>query len=181
MRRLVSLLLLVAALAGCTDDSENLYTKYRAFFRYSYVSTTPPLYAAVNSPGIFCTITFPAGKYHFALTDGNAFTYTPTALDAYGPPECIAGFIVGTPQVPDVYGNFTVTAYDLVCPNCYEESAIQRSLTVSEGGAAKCSRCLRTYDLNNNGIMTSGPASGRKLFRYHVAYAATQGVLMIQN
>lgn len=174
-------LLLLAGMSGCADDTDGFYSGYRAFFRYNYVLTTQPLLSAVGNPGMFCTITFPGGNYRFVSSDGKTtFDYRPTALDQYGKPECVAGFIVGTPNIPDFNGQFTLAAYDLVCPECFISTSIQRSLGVAQNGWAACSRCGRSYDLNNGGIVVQGE-TGRKLLRYHVAYSPAQGVLVIQN
>lgn len=173
--------LLAVGLSGCADDTDDFYSNYRAFFRYNYVLTTPPLLTAVGNPGMFCAINFPNGNYHFVSSDGkNTYDYRPTAMDQYGKPECVAGFIVGMPNIPDFSGQFAPVAYDLVCPECFTSTSIQRSLSIAQNGWATCSRCNRSYDLNNGGIVVQGEA-GRKLLRYHVAYSPAQGVLVIQN
>ena len=180
MRRLLLLLpLWTLLLVACNDESDHLYSSYRAFFRYTYVETTPPLLTATRNPGMWCAINFPNGNYHFLLNDGRtSYTHRPTAADNYGRPECIAGFIVGTPNIPDFNGQFPVMAFDLVCPECYTESSIQRSLAIDAQGRATCSRCGRTYDLNNSGIVVGGD-QGRRLFRYRVA--ASGNNLYISN
>ena len=180
MRRLLLLLpLWMLLLVACDDESDHLYSSYRAFFRYTYVETTPPLLTATRNPGMWCAINFPNGNYHFLLNDGRtSYTHRPTAADNYGRPECIAGFIVGTPNIPDFNGQFPVMAFDLVCPECFTTASIQRSLTIDAQGRATCSRCGRTYDLNNSGIVVGGDQS-RRLFRYHVA--ASGNNLYISN
>lgn len=180
MKRLFPLALLLALLpASCAEEAESYYANLRAFFRFGSVITTPQLNSAVNNPGQFCTITFSGGYYLFTGPDGSFTRYAATAVDNYGRPEYVSGFIVGTPAVPDLNGNFALSAFDLVCPNCYE-TYIQRPLSFSGTTAMHCNRCGRTYDLNNGGIVSSGTA-GRPLFRYRVTYAATQGMLLIQN
>lgn len=181
MKRLFPLALLLALLpASCAEEAESYYASLRAFFRYGNVINTPQLLTAVTNPGQFCIITFSAGYYHFTGPDGGKPTDWPaTAVDAYGKPEYVSGFIVGTPAVPDLNGNFALSAFDLVCPNCYE-TYIQRPLSFSGTTAMYCNRCGRTYDLNNGGIVSSG-TTGRPLFRYRVSYAASQGMLLIQN
>ena len=182
-RRLVRGVLSLAAvlhLTACGVDSDDLYATYSAYFRYTAVSTTPPLLSALTSPGMFCAISFSNSVYNFRGCDGATYTYTPTAVDAQITREYINGFIVGTPAVQDLTGS-SLVAYDLVCPNCYVDSYIQRSLTFATTSTVQCGRCQRTYDLNNSGIVISDEG-GTSLFRYHITYAATgTGVLIIQN
>lgn len=173
------ILLLCALAAACSADVENLYANIRAFFRFTPVTQVPGLHAALNNPGLFCAITFPNGKYRFAGSDGSTFDYTPTAMDQYGKPECVGGFIVGMPNIPDLNGNFYDIAFDLVCPNCYSNNAVQRNLTL-RGTDALCGRCNRRYDLNNSGIVSAGD-NGRGLYRYHISYTQAQNLLLIQN
>lgn len=179
-RRILFSGLLTLLLCACADEAESYYANVRAFFRFGNVITTPQLLTAVSNPGQFCTITFAGGYYHFTGPDGSSTPYAATAVDNYGRPEYISGFIVGTPAVPDLSGNFTLSAFDLVCPNCYTENALQRALSFSGTTAMYCNRCRRTYDLNNGGIVSGGDG-GRALFRYRVSYASEQGMLLIQN
>lgn len=168
-------------LAGCAADVSEEYSSERAFFRYTSVSTCPPLYQAVNNPGVYCRITFDQSYYHFANTSGVTYSAPRTALDAYGSPRYISGFIVGTPTIPDLNGNFYQVAYDLVCPTCYDEEAIQRSLTLNGGEeTAACGRCGRVYSLRNSGIILSG-GTGSHLKRYRVTYAAASNMFTVMN
>ena len=173
-------IIMILSLVSCSGDIDHEFAQHRAFFRYQYVATTPPLYAALNNPGMWCTISFPNGNYRFTLLDGSTFEVPPTALDSYTPPECINGFIVGMPNLPDFSGRFDLRAYDRVCPTCYEEAAIQRALTLTHEGRAECSRCHCVYDLNNGGLLIEG-GPGEKLFRYRINYAPVQNILIIQN
>ena len=177
-----------AGLGSCTDDADTLYAGYRAFFRYTHAVTTPPLNAALGNPGTFCTIEFPGKGYRFRLVGGSSqeYNYTPSAADNYGTPEFIAGFIVGTPAYPDMSGLTVPMAFDLVCPNCFEQTSIQRSLSAKSTTEVQCNRCGRVYDLNNGGIVTSSTEQnpgGRALFRYRMTYSqsAGGGTLIIQN
>lgn len=173
-------IIMILSLVSCSGDIDHEFAQHRAFFRYQYVYTAQPLYAALNNPGMWCSITFPNGNYRFTLLDGSTYEVPPTALDSYTPPECISGFIVGTPNLPDFSGRFDIRAYDKVCPTCYEEAAIQRALTLTHEGRAECSRCHCVYDLNNDGLLIEG-GPGEKLFRYRINYAPVQNILIIQN
>ncbi len=183
LRHLLLFFTTILALSSCSDEVNNTYTTRRAFFRFNAVITTAPLYTALSNPGEFCTISFPNGRYVFTGPTGQSSSYEPTAVAQYGKPECISGFIVGTPAIPDLSTGTSIVAYDLVCPNCYEENSIQRSLSFAAPShtTMKCPRCTRFYDLNNSGHVSNG-SGGRALFRYRITYNSSgSGTVVIQN
>lgn len=171
-------LCLPVLLASCADTTEGLYARQRAFLRFTPVSAVAPLQTALRNPGMWCTVTVGTKAYAFRGNDGHTASYPFTASDAYGRPESVAGFILGTPSVPDLNGQLLPQAYDLVCPVCYENDAVQRSLTF--GTAAEtmtCPRCGRIYSLSNNGIEISGKG-GSRLYRYPLTYSGDLVVVM---
>ncbi|MDO4929967.1 MAG: hypothetical protein Q4E59_02415 [Bacteroidales bacterium] len=173
-------LLFVAGMTSCGTDVDDLYSSHAAYFYYSHVTTTTPLFTALNNPGMFCRIHFSNTAYTFEGCDGTSYSYTPTTADTYRSHDCLDGFIVGTPAVADLTGS-SIVAYDLACPNCYEEYYITRRLTFSTTSTVYCSRCKRTYDLNNSGIVTD-EGGGTSLFRYRITYStASTGIMLIQN
>ena len=182
MLQCLLLVALLPSLTACEDDLQNEYSRQRAFFRFPMVNTTPELRSALSSPGMFCKITFPPKYNVFSDAFGHSTQVNRSYLDAYGKPIFIAGFIVGTPSVPDWGGNFFNVAYDLVCPSCYSNDFIDRSLDFNAAVPTemKCGRCGRIYDLNNDGIVKSG-GEGHRLFRYRMSYSQAQGMLVIQN
>lgn len=169
--RLLNILLLLCVLhiSACSEDTNLEYAQAPAFLRVQPVSTVQPLNAALNSPGVFCKVTFSTKFYHFENNHGQSAQINRTALDAYGKPKCLNGFIIGTPNVPDLSGVMAPVAFDLACPTCYAEALIQRSLEMNEQGETYCSRCGTTYDLNNFGYPKDGPGTSTML-RYHVQY-----------
>lgn len=175
MRRFLPLLLLVLTLCGC-DKAEDLYAHTAARLTYNYVNTTPQLLNALNGAGQWCIISYDAASassYSYTFTDanGSSFTSQPLQTVLNGTPISVAGFIVGTPSIVDMNGRLYPQAFDRVCPNCYEETYIQRRLNFhDQTGHVHCSTCHRVYDLNNGGIITAGE-NGKKLYRYHVSYA----------
>ena len=176
MKRAVGLpvLLLAAALAAaCSDDVQDIYSSYPAFFRFSPVTAASQLYTAVSNPGQFCTVTFQNGQYYI-------FTDARGTSTSCGQPVYISGFIVGTPAVIDMSGQFPLTAYDLVCPHCDQTASITRPVAFDGETQMTCPRCGSSYDLNNGGMPVSGPAT-RTLYRYHVAYSQGTQTLIIQN
>lgn len=168
---LAAVVCVIMAVCGCSsDDSYTAYSRYRASFAYYTVMTTTPLKNALTSPGEYCTITLSADRKLNFVSPTLSQQVDVTASAVYQSYTCVAGFIAGMSNMPDIGADTQgLVAYDLVCANCYREDAIQRALTLQEGGKAYCSRCHRTYDLNSKGIISSGD-KGRPLERYHVAY-----------
>lgn len=179
------LLFLLLALAACSNDVETLFANHRAFLRFAPITAAAPLNTALNNPGQWCTITFDATHYHFAALNTPTISYPRTALEAYGQPRAIAGFIVGTPQFPTTTGNFEQVAYDLVCPSCYESAYIERSLQFDADNHehASCSRCRRTYNLGNGSPISvpKDTQTNPRLYRYRLSFNSTTGVFVIQN
>ncbi len=182
MKRLVRSGIAAALLlmtAGCADEVDSTYSSYSASFNFTPVTGVPTLYRAVNNAGQFCSIRRQNTNYIFSDADGNSQTYPITATDVYNTWICISGFIVGTTNIPDIStGQLTLVAFDLVCPNCFNESTIQRRLEFDGDGVVSCGRCDRSYDLNNFGIVSSD-GGGKSLERYRVYYSSDR--LIIQN
>lgn len=176
----IAYLLLGFFLASCADDIEDLYAPWSVRFVFNQVNTTAPLLSALNNPGQFCQITFPNGKYLFKDHDGNEVLYTPTATFGYSRPDgFLSGIIVGSPAIPDFTGQSRV-AYDLVCPNCYDNSEIRRPLHFSSISTLQCARCGCVYDLNNAGNEQHGKS--RALYRYRtVQYNVSTSAMSITN
>lgn len=177
---LTSVLLL---LSGCSDDDTyTKYSRYRANFTFQYVQSVAPLNTALTSPGMFCTIkltaTQPISLIFSTLTD--SYPYPVAASAAYSNYTCVSGFIVGYPTNVEMgTTELANAAFDLACPNCYYDNAIKRDLALQENGIAYCSRCKRSYSLNDFGLIQSGE-SGRPLERYHISLASTN-IMSIYN
>lgn len=183
---LASFLLLTTSISSCGEDVTTRFSQHRAFLRFSPVAAAPPLSAALNGLGEWCSITFDAQRYTFANAAGRTSQYPRTALDAYGAPLAISGFVVGTPALPDLNGRQSVVTFDLVCPSCYEAARIERRLSwqSSAPGTMVCGRCHREYDLNNGGIVSKTQSDEQPnvaLFRYSAQYAADNGTFVVQN
>ena len=75
-------------------------------------------------------------------------------------------------------------AFDNICPNCYDAGRYQQLTWDNNGTRVKCSRCQRTYDLNNGGIIVTGE-QGAKLIRYMAQYTGgiggIGGILVVHN
>lgn len=180
-RNILRTIVLAFALVSCDATVESEYSRLRAFLRVTPVTAATPLFEAANNPGIFCKITQDGAHYIFTRQNGTSTQMDITAVSAnYARMQSIynQGFIVGTPSLPNLSGQFYQVAFDIVCPNCYE-SSIAKMLTL-QGEEAVCPRCGRTYSLANNGIVTKGE-KGRKLHRYRMAYVPTQDMFVINN
>lgn len=161
LRTILPACALLASVAGCSSDVEDYYAHERAFLRFTPVTAIHPLYTALNNPGMFCQITIGTRTYEFKGTDGTTGSYPLTALENYGKPECIAGFVVGIPSTYDMNMQQRPVAYDLACPTCYEENMLQRSLSFSGPEELTClaaivytilpmACCVRENMLSNN-------------------------------
>lgn len=176
----------MATLLACGEESTSRFSHHRAFLRFSPVAAAPVLSAAVHGVGEWCAITYDASHYVFTNAAQRTSRYPRTALDAYGTPTSIAGFVVGTPALPDLSGRQTVVAFDLVCPSCYQGAYVERRLSwePSTPGTLVCGRCQRHYDLNNGGIVSVTKGDGQPnvgLFRYLATYSVNSDVFVVQN
>ncbi len=185
LRPLLLLLLFpLLTLSSCSNEANDTYAHERAFLKFAPVSGVIPLLTAVQNNGLFCSIRLGTNTFEFRCSDGSTATYPYTAdIKNYGQPQCVSGFVVGHSSLPDLNMNYPLLAYDLVCPNCYEQSLITPTLSFSGQEELSCSRCKRTYDLQQNGIVKSGEA-GRSLLRYRgvtFSEATSGGILVIMN
>lgn len=182
-RRLMTLAVLATAVTvhnSCTDENvQNVYSRYRAYFRYDNVMSALPLYPALTGVGEYCTIST-AGSYLYFRSLTKSQQVNLTSLAYYQRYVAIAGFIVGRMNIPDMNtGAVEPAAYDLACPNCYADDNISKPLTLKEGGFARCARCKRIYNLNNGGLISSG-GKGRKLERYRITFSGSS-IVEIRN
>lgn len=177
-------LCLLVLLQSCSSDVSNRYAHERAFLKFAPVTGVASLNSAVNSMGVFCTIRLGTNSFIFQAADGKETSYPYTSeIQAYGQPECIAGFIVGKSSIPDMNLQYPLLAYDLACPNCYEKSLITKILTLSSDEKLTCSRCHRSYNLKDDGNICQGDA-GTPLKRYRTINYSPNingGLLIILN
>ena len=172
--------LFTSLILSCSDADNTYYRGARVRFSYSATNTVPELNAALGSMGEFCSIRCDAVKYIF--TSPRSSTSRPlTAVDTrVNPALGLSGLIVGLPNIPELGADVPrVVAFDLACP-CYEDFNTTRNLQFAGNGRAACTRCGRTYDLNNLGIVVEGPA-GRSLYRYRATYNQFGNTLSVNN
>ena len=180
------LALLVCFVLGGCGDSEFEFSGHHAFFVFdNSLHLDPTLSSAMNamSPGIFCRISIKsAGRVNFDNNQGQSSQVTLSALEqqshkmlgVYNESGLIVGFATLSQPV-------TFCAFDAQCPNCYEETMMPRyMLTMDTTGKVSCKNCGRTYDMNNNGIISSG-GNGKKLIRYRATTNGPFGLIRIDN
>ena len=176
----ILLTLILFLFGACSGDTvETTYCNLRAFFRYDNVLGVAPLNAALNGFGEYCTIYTANGNLYFK----NLRQELPvplTAIAYYKQYISIAGFIVGRSNTPDmITQQLEVYAFDRTCPNCWNDNSVSKPLELRENGQAHCSRCGRTYDLNNGGIQMSGEQGSKShLYRYRVTYNGSNSLLI---
>lgn len=188
--KILRTLLLALALCCATacSDSEYEYSSHQAYLLFdnaTHLDTTLSSALVQLSPGIFCRIYTKGDNYfYFESNQGLSSKSAMTAVDlqrtlvlgVYNSSGIIVGY--GTLDSPA-----TLYCYDNQCSNCYEQLSLPRyALTMDETGIASCSKCGRTYNLNNGGIIESGGEEGDiKLFRYRVTYTESTRVLWVNN
>ena len=179
--RLLCLFCSLLSFTSCSDDAEQAYAHIPAFFRFTPVSSAQPLNGALNNPGEFCKITIDARSFVFTDRAGHSIAKPRTALDAYGQPECIIGFVVGTPSTPNMNMQFQPLAFELACPACYENN--MKSITMhfdkSNVNAMKCPRCQRVYDMSLQGAVIAGEPGPRMYWYRWLIY--NNDTMIIRN
>ncbi len=181
MRFCKSALLSLLLLVSCNDSLvSNKYCNLPANFSFTPVISISQLYSSCESQGEWCSITVKNSKFYFTKPNGSQGQANMLAQQGYsGFYMGLSGFIVGLPNIPEMGATLpVVTCYDLACRNCYDDFGITRQLTLKESGYAFCSRCQRTYNLNNTGQVSDGNA-GNPLYRYRVYYG--NNTLSINN
>ena len=167
--RLLSLLLL---LASCKEDNvNNKYCNFQAQLTIENIMGTT-LHTACENGGEFCSITSNGQQLIFTDASNHSKSINIPAEFYYHKYNLglSSGYIVGRPSIPEI-GDDTprVICYDRACSNCYQNYNITKPLVLQVGGYANCNSCGRTYNLNDCGIVSDGPA-GRLLYRYRVYY-----------
>ena len=177
---------LTLILAACSSDDvvQSKYSGYTARFSYSPVAACPSLQRACTGLGEFCIIDRPIDpQQRIRVRDNHGSDpdyIVPTALQSYsGVVLGLGALIIGMPSLAEMGSDQSVvTCYDGICPNCYIEYHISKQVVMDEGFAT-CYSCNRVYDLNSQGMVTSGDG-GHSLYRYAVGYNGT-GVYVSNN
>ena len=173
--------LLSVVITSCKDgEVNNKYCNLRARLTIENVPQAPVLFTACESIGEYCTVKSDGQRFIFTDATNHTSAINITAITGYsGYYLGLSGFIVGRLTIPEIGESDTrVVCFDLACSNCYQNYHITKPLVLQTGGYAKCNNCGRTYNLNDCGTVSDGPA-GRNLYRYRVNYLGL--VLVINN
>lgn len=174
--------LLSLALSSCKNDAEvnNKFCSLPARLTIENIQQAPVLYVACESMGEYCTITSDGQHFLFTNAANKTDKINILADSQYnGYYLGLTGLIVGKLTIPEMGEDFVrVVCYDRACANCYQNYHITKPLVLQTGGYAKCNNCQRTYNLNDCGNISDGPA-GRSLYRYRVNYVGN--ALVINN
>lgn len=172
-----AILLLFACKEG---EVNNKFCNLPARLTIENVTQAPVLYTACESMGEYCTVTSDGQRFLFTDAGNHTSPINILAISSYnGYYLGLNGFIVGKLTIPEIGEDFVrVVCYDRACSNCYQNYSITKPLQLQVGGYAKCNSCGRTYNLNDVGNVSDGPA-GRPLYRYRVNYISN--ALVINN
>ena len=167
-------------LASCNGESE-YSSQHECYFLFD--TSTSIIKNALNplAPGIFARITQSQQNgipcIEIQLNDGISKDTTKITTAKETQRKYVLGIYNGIIVGYSTLGN-GLYAFDNLCPNCYNTGRYQQLSWDNNGTWVKCSRCQRTYDLNNGGIIATGE-QGAKLIRYMAQY--TGSVLIIHN
>lgn len=184
VKRWVIGLLALFVLGGC-GESEFEYSSHRVRLVYDnslHLDATLSVSMNAMAPGTFCRVSVSGNYFTFTNSHGQSSRQPMTSVEQQRLPilgvNNESGVIVGFGLLSDPPVFY---AYDAQCPNCYENDSRPRYLlTMTSDGKAKCSRCGRTYDMNNSGIIIDG-GPGEKLYRYHATTTGPNGILSVNN
>ncbi len=149
----------------------NKFCNLPAHMTVENVQQAPVLFTACECMGEYCYVISNGQQFLFTDAANHTSTTNITAISSYsGSYLGLSGLIIGKLTIPEVGENDTrVVCYDRACSNCYQNYNITKPLVLQTGGYAKCNSCGRTYNLNDCGTISDGPA-GRALYRYRVSY-----------
>ena len=170
-------LIALASLTACTDDTTSTYSQRERVFCLLDVTKSDVLFNVIGNSGSFATV-------RERVVDGTTQIeiISNSGVKGYYPYDRLSnnfyfglgGLIMGTStQVDsDGDGNFINVCYDLACPIC---DRVDRRLTLTVDGYAKCAKCGVTYNMNNNGAIDHVPegaeiTSPRGLYQYRLDY-----------
>ena len=169
MKRFLPLFLSVFMLISCSDDATSMFSNREHVYCAFDVLRSDVLFNVMGNYGQFSSV-------RRRVVDGvtQIELVSSTGLKGYYPSDKLVdnfglglgGLIVGT-------NNFgEPLCYDLACPIC---DRVDKRLTLTNDGYAKCGKCGVIFDLNNLGVIYKIPEGAdltvkRSLYRYHINY-----------
>ena len=170
---LMSLIVLLSLSACNAEDA--VYREYRCYFLFDTQLHPIPcqLTGILGNPGHFCKVeaSQEKGIRHIKTTRNydEATEDVPLTTELENKQNCVLGanncIIIGTSSYDNV-----LIAYEGQCANCLEQYGGTRyPLSWQKNGTQlHCSKCDRTYDVNNGTVVSEG--GGRQLYRYQAAF-----------
>ena len=177
MRRL-AILLTCFLMTACDDVEDSIYQGHKCYFVFDASLHPAPcqLTIALGNPGQFLTITstMVSGIRHIQTTRNYDQSKEDILLTTKKEAQtsCLLGannaIIIGRSSYTGL-----LMAYEGQCANCLSNfGGINYPLTWSSNGQLLvCSRCQRSYDVNN-GVVAEGDG-GRQLFTYNATFDGT--------
>ena len=182
LAHLAAVILTSLLITTSCSDADSVYSNITARFSYRPVDAVPNLYRACTVPGQFCKITDPIGsngRYKVESPGSNADYIIKTQTEYYTSGQVVlgmGGLIIGMPTIPEMLPDqIRLVSFDATCPNCKGQN-----MQLQTGGYAQCQLCLRTYDMNNQGIVSKGDG-GRALYRLYCSYNAALLQVVVNN
>ena len=190
MKKTYAFFILALAFVSC-GKMESEYSKNPCYVNVdNSIHNDATLNTAINSnaPGIFCQISESANCKYFVFKNNQGLSSQSLMNASEIKQSMIFGFhngiIVGFGNIRDLSDKYPFYAYDLQCPNCYNDNAIParpRPLTITSDGLAKCSNCGNIYNMNNGGNYCgnekdSVSGSGRMTRYYGILCPSASGI-----
>lgn len=171
-------LLAIGLLLSSCSKAEEEYSTWPCRFAYdNMVHNDATLASAITSGsrGIFCLITEDSrgGKKYLQFKSSNGeSTEKPETAEEVQAKFILGlnnGVIVGFQTLnQEPYGGFV--GYDVQCPNCVRRENNTKNpnyrVTMESNGIATCSKCGKTYDMNNGGLIRNGQEGDTGLEKY---------------
>lgn len=173
MKRNILLILSLLLAGACERNNYSTFSnKYKVFFS---CETAASPYNQLTTPGRFLSVRKGEGKLLITDSDGNKYEEPLSAAQNGSFLFGLAGLIIGTPTFNN--DNMSIWAYDLGCPECDSPGT---RLKFDLQGAATCSKCEGSWNLNANGtpVNTDGKQN-RPLYRYPTSF--NNGILTVSN
>lgn len=180
MKKLIPILLIIAAITGCSNEFE--YTRGKCYLAFdNSVALVPQLAAAMNSvsTGVYCHIsrTYQNGVAAFSFADfGGSKTISP-----FNATQQQMTLIFGRSDQSGVIVGFNIfgegfKAFDMQCPECSPLTILNPSTPLSWTAerTLTCKQCNRAYDLTT-GISNDG----RRLTIYQASTTGPFGYLAV--
>lgn len=178
MKIILKIMMMIQAammVAACTSDGFEYNTRFQCYFTFNTaIHNTSIVKACINpmSSGSFCfvwsNVEYDIRHVYFQTPDGKTENNKLTTDEENRISYMLGasnGLILGCSTLNDGQ----LYAFDRQCPNCLNDYVNKPLQWANNGLWVKCTRCNRSYDLNNSGFVVDGN-QGDKLVRYHASF-----------